>query len=295
MIRSMTGFGSASVIKNDYHIKVQIKSINNRYLDIKLKAPRNIIHLEQKIKNLVKKRIKRGTIEVLIEIDFLSDDNHSYIINESLLKAYISAVDQIDKMLSVDNKINVFDLIGYDSSILKITDKDLKDNEFFEKNLLKSIDMSVDQLLEMSGAEGYNIKIDIENKISNINENLNSILSFSANSVDKNIDKLKERVGSYLDLSDKLTEDKILNEIVFYSDKLSIEEEMTRINSHLKLMIEELNSDKCSGKKLDFIAQEMLRETNTIGSKSGMFEITNSVINIKEQIENIREQVQNIE
>ena len=296
MVKSMTGYGSSIKSNDRYEIKTEIRSVNSRYLDISIKGPRSIIFLENKINKLISSKVKRGSINIFVNMDFIGDYDIDYTLDTTLLNFYLKSISHISEETGFSKDINVLDLLKFDKNLLSINNPELNnDNEFIEI-FIESISSALDSLLEMKAVEGYNMKTRINENLSSMQKSLNKIEEYTEDLVKENVSALKSRITSILQEEDiPLSEDKLTNEIVFLSDKLTIDEEITRLNSHIQLMIDELNNKDSSGKKLDFIAQEMIREANTIGSKSAKIEITNLVIKIKENIENIREQVQNIE
>lgn len=296
MIKSMTGYGTHTIVNNDFDIKIDIKSVNNRYLDIQIKGPKFLFFLDDEIKKAVSNVASRGKIDVFVDIKSTGKNNINLEIDYFLLDLYKGKIDEISKYLEIGSDFNIFDLLLYDKEILSNQRIDLSINQLFIETLNDCLEVAVANFLEMKLQEGYNIQYDLNNKLDELSAILTKIESLSENTVKNNVDLLKNRIEDILSQQDIfLDEDRLMNEIVFYSDKLSIDEEIVRLKSHLDLFMKIIEDNVSSGKKMDFLIQEMNREANTIGSKSASIEITNYIIEIKSIIEKMREQVQNIE
>lgn len=296
MLKSMTGFGSYKIKDNEFEIKVDIKSVNNRYLDIQVKGPKSLAFMEEDIKNVISSKINRGKIDVFIDIQFLDSSNIDFNIDYNLLKKYNDSLTDLSNLSNLEKSFSVLDILRFDSNILLIERKDLNDNKTFVDLCLSCVDKACSNLLEMKIQEGYNIEYDLKNKLANVKELINKIEDFSEDLVSIKVQSLKERINGILSEENvPLDEDRLLNEIVFYSDKLDIDEEIVRLKSHLDLFNAMIADENSNGKKIDFLIQEMNRETNTIGSKTNSINVTKEVIELKSILEKIREQVQNIE
>lgn len=296
MIRSMTGYGSHKIITNNFEIKIDLRSVNNRYLDIIIRAPKSMLFIEDQLKKIISNKISRGKIDVFIDIKFIGDYDINLAIDYNLAEKYKLKLDELSEYLNIESEINVFDLVNYDQKILSLERMDLSENSEFIDSCIECIDIASSNLLEMKSQEGYNIVHDLKGKLDDLSLLLDEVESVSKTVVETNIEALKSRIQEFLDKEDvEIDEDRLVNEIVFYTDKMAIDEEIVRLRSHIDLFKENLNNDYSTGKKLDFLTQEMNRETNTIGSKSASINITDNVIQMKTIIEKIREQVQNIE
>lgn len=296
MLKSMTGFGTYKNSNENYEIKVDIKSVNNRYLDIQIKGPKSIIFLEDELKKIISNKVNRGKIDVFIDIKYLNKKSSNFQIDEGLLENYLENISKINKIINSDTKISAIDLLKYDNSILSLEKTELSEDDSFVEICRECVDLASTKFLEMKLQEGYNIQYDLNKKLKELSSIVEKIDAASENIVENNVYSLKSRVLEILDSMDvKLDNDRLTNEIVFYTDRLSIDEELVRLKSHIELFDSNLNDDNSNGKKMDFIIQELNRESNTIGSKSSNSEITNDVINMKSIIEKMREQVQNIE
>ena len=291
MIRSMTGFGRAKNEVNDRIYTVEIKAVNHKYTDISIKAPRFFSHLEDKIRKKISTAISRGKIDVYISFENYSDKGINIKFNRGLAKTYINELNILAEETGIDNKINSLDILRL-PEILKI-DED-NETETIEQELMSTIDEALNKFIEMKEIEGEKLAEDMEKRVLEISNKIKEISEFSSRLVEEYVVKLETRIKELLK-TDVVDEARLAQEIVIYSDKCSIEEELTRLNSHIIQFQKLIKSESPIGKKIDFLIQEMNRETNTIGSKANCLDITNRVILIKTEIENIREQVQNIE
>ena len=291
MIRSMTGFGRAKKEINERIYTVEIKAVNHKYTDISIKAPRFFSHLEDKIRKKISTVISRGKIDIYINFENYSDKGINIKFNRELAKTYINELNILASETGIDNKINSLDILRL-PEILKI-DED-NETETIEQELMSTIDEALNKFIEMKEIEGEKLAEDMEKRVLEISNKIKEISEFSSRLVEEYVVKLETRIKELLK-TDIVDETRLAQEIVIYSDKCSIEEELTRLNSHIIQFQKLIRSESPIGKKIDFLIQEMNRETNTIGSKANCLDITNRVILIKTEIENIREQVQNIE
>ena len=291
MIKSMTGYGRADkkVELRDYQI--EIKSVNHKYLDITIKMPKNISHKEEEIKKVVKSKLHRGKIDILVTFTDNSVENKKITLNTDLAKIYINQLRELAQEEKIWSDIQVTDIAKFPDVLIV---ENNQDDEMLEQELQEVTMQALNQLIEMRRNEGNKIAEDLQKRIGEIKEKVENISNLSTGLIENYIVKLNARIKE-LAQDCEIDENRIAQEVVIYADKCSVEEEVTRLNSHISQFKELLKSDENVGKKLDFIIQEMNRETNTIGSKANSLEITNEVINIKTQLENIREQVQNIE
>ncbi len=292
MIKSMTGYGKTSDYINLRNYEIQIKSVNHRYLDILVKIPRELSYLEEEIKKEISSKIKRGKIDVNITFENDSTEGKEIKINNELAKIYIKELRRLAEKEGILADIQVNDIARY-PDVLKIQNTE-KGNEIIKKEVLQLVKKATDGLVKMRQVEGKKISEDIMERLNIINLKVKEISKLSTGLIGEYVVKLEERLKQFL-RTQEIDEVRLAQEVVIYADKCSVEEEVTRLDSHIQQFKTLLNSNEAIGKKLDFIIQEMNRETNTIGSKANDLEITNRVIDIKTEIENIREQVQNIE
>lgn len=290
-MKSMTGFGRASLESNGKNYIIEIKTVNNKYSDITVKSPKRLSFMEDKIRKQITNRITRGKVEVLVSFFDFSNKSKNVVLNKEIAKEYIKQLREIADENNLSENISVVEIAKL-PDILNSIDSD--NDEEIASEALQCLNMALDSLIEMRKAEGENIKQDLLVRIERVQNLVDKIAENSKGIVEEYVSKLEKRVKEILK-TDVVDENRIAQEAVIYADKTSIEEELTRLNSHIVQFKELVNSDGPVGKKLDFMIQEMNRETNTIGSKAGSGEITKAVIDLKVELEDIREQIQNIE
>lgn len=293
-MRSMTGFGRSKNVVNGREYNIEIRSVNHRYNDISVKLPKSISYLEEDIRKEISKFIIRGKLDVSITfIDFNSNDK-IITINNELAKIYIKELKELAIKENINDHIEVVDISKF-PDVLEIKQNE-KNEEEIKKELLICLNEAIDNLNSMKVKEGNKIKQDLEIRINSIEDMVNNIFTFSTGLIEEYVVKLEKRIQEILK-TEEIDKSRIAQEVVIYADKCSIQEEITRLKSHIYQFRNLItnNQNEAIGKKLDFIIQEMNRETNTIGSKANNLEITNGVIDIKTEIEDIREQIQNIE
>lgn len=290
-MKSMTGFGRASLESNGKNYIIEIKTVNNKYSDITVKSPKRLSFMEDKIRKQIANRITRGKVEVSVSFFDFSNKSKNVVLNKEIAKEYIKQLREIADENNLSENISVVEIAKL-PDILNSIDSD--NDEEIASEALQCLNMALDSLIEMRKAEGENIKQDLLVRIESVQNLVDKIAENSKGIVEEYVSKLEKRVKEILK-TDVVDENRIAQEAVIYADKTSIEEELTRLNSHIVQFKELVNSDGPVGKKLDFMIQEMNRETNTIGSKAGSGEITKAVIDLKVELEDIREQIQNIE
>ena len=292
MIKSMTGFGRGRYENEGREYLVEIKSINHKYNDISLRVPRFLNGIEYKIRNEISNAVSRGKIDAYIEFRDNSADESSIKFNKELAKVYIKDLQELGKETGINYDLNVID-------ISKMPDVLRRDDEIDEdlifNELSNALKIALDDFNKMRETEGEKLKIDISNRLKLISGKVQEIKEESKGMVEDYIEKLNTRVKELMPNDVVVDEARLAQEIVIYSDKTSIEEELTRLDSHIVQFQKMIEESSPMGKKLDFLIQEINRETNTIGSKANNIEITNRVVELKTEIENVREQIQNIE
>lgn len=291
MIKSMTGFGRTKLVKDLREYQVEMKSVNHKYSDINIKLPRSISYLEEDIRKIVLSKVKRGKIEVFITFDNYSDEGKNIIINKEIAKVYINNLKELADEENISSNIEVTEISKLPDVL---TIKNIENEEKIKEEIVQAVTEATEKLVNMRKIEGEKIAIDLLKRINNIDVIVKEISQLSTGLIEEYVVKLENRIKEILK-TDQVDKTRLAQEVVIYSDKCSIEEELTRLNSHIAQFKDLLNSEDAIGKKLDFLIQEMNRETNTIGSKSVNLDITNKVIDIKTILEDIREQIQNIE
>ncbi|MCA5587874.1 YicC/YloC family endoribonuclease [Finegoldia magna] len=291
-MKSMTGFGSSSLELEDCSIDIEIKSVNNRYLDFNFSMPSYLNFMLEDMKSLIKNKLKRGRVDVYIKIKKYQLSVDSVDINFELAQKIKEKLDSLNQKLDMASDINVRDLVKYDD-VMSFTYKDL-DNEFLHDNILKVLDEAVNKIYSMRSIEGDNLREDLSSNLSKIEEQISKISSLTENSVKEYRENLFNKISELLD-EEKIDKDRMYLEVALMADKVDINEELKRFDSHIVQFKSAMDMRDCIGRKLDFIIQEMNREINTISSKSNDESISVCVIEVKSLIEKLREQVQNIE
>lgn len=293
MLKSMTGFGRAKYQIDGREYIVEIKSVNYKYSDVSVRLPRNISYLEEFIKKEVLKNISRGKIDVNITFNNYSSLGKNISINKEMAEIYIKSLRRLVEDYGVKDDITAMN-ISKMPEVLEI--KDEEDEEQIKQEIAIPLKEAIESFMNMKKVEGTKLAEDMEIRINEISKKVDKVSELSTGLIKEYVVKLETRIKEILQ-SNEVDKQRLEQEVVIFADKCSIEEEVTRLKSHIEQfesLIQE-NEYNTIGKKLDFIIQEMNRETNTIGAKANCLEITNEVINIKTEIENIREQVQNIE
>ena len=294
MIKSMTGFGRSEYTDGKRNITVEIKSVNHRYSDISIKMPRRYGFAEDKVKNAVKERIRRGKVDVSIMVENITENDVNIKLNTMIAKQYYENLLELRKEFSVEGDITLQFLAGLPDVMKAIPD--VEDEEEITKAILIPVAEAAANLEKMRAVEGEKLAEDLIAKGRSIRSILDKIAERAPQvSIDYTA-RLRERITELIGGSIEVPEDRILVEAAIFADKCAIDEEITRLGSHL-IQLENIvtKSTQPDGKKLDFLVQEMNREANTIGSKANDITITGYMLEIKSEIEKIREQVQNID
>lgn len=293
MVCSMTGFGRSNSDEGGKRsFTVEMKSINHRYLDVNVKMPRSLLSLEEKIRKYINEKLSRGKVDIFITYNNFERSDLAANFNETLGDSYFKCLQAIRERYQVRDDISV-SLIARFQDVIYVEEKDEDLDEIWE--VLKiTLENATKMLIHMRSEEGKKLAEDILKKCEVIKNNLASIETRSPQLVTQYKEKLTERLNELLDNS-HLDESRLYMEVALFADKSCIDEEITRLKSHIGQVERTLKSDEPIGRKLDFIVQEMNREANTIASKSSDLELTNLALNIKNEIEKMREQIQNIE
>ena len=293
MIRSMTSFGRSNSEEGKKRVfTVEMKSVNSRYLDVNIRMPKSIISLEEEIRKMISNSLNRGKVDVFINIKNYNEGAGVPKVDINLAQGYLQCLKEIEEKLNIKNDISVMQIARFPEVITMIEEED-KIDEIWEE-LKPLISSSLDMTINMREVEGEKLKEDILIKINQIEDLVSKVEEF-ADSIPKVFkQKLEERLKDLLG-NVEVDENRIATEVCILADKATVDEEIIRLNSHINQVRETLKLNEPIGRKLDFIVQEMNRETNTIGSKSSDIKMTNIVIDIKNILEKIREQVQNIE
>ena len=295
MIKSMTAFGRAKGSVGGKEITVEIRSVNNRFFDCSVKLPRAFSFLEEKIKpHLQSRSISRGKVDVFISIDVVDTPDVEIDIDEGYAAAYIKALRKLRDQFDLNDNISVMSVAS--NKDLFVIKKSEEDTEKEWADLCTVLDVAIDKFLAAREREGENICRDLEGKIASISTRVSQIEALSETDTREYQSKLEQKLKDMLsDSRIVFDENRILTECAIFADKIAIDEELVRLRSHFDGFAEILAADEPAGRRLDFLVQEINRETNTIGSKCQNSAIAKLVVDIKCDIEKIREQIQNIE
>ena len=292
MIKSMTGFGRAEVSSESCKVTVEMKSVNHRYLDVNTKMPKKLNFFESTIRNLLKEYIERGKVDVYITYEDYTEDNFSLKYNATLAGEYLKHLREMSEEFGLDFDIRVSTLSRY-PDVFVMEEQTMDEKELWS-GLEKAIRGACEQFVESRITEGENLKNDLIDKLDNMLTYVDFIEERSPQIMKDYRTRLEDKIHELLE--DRQIDDaRIVQEVTIFSDKVCVDEETVRLRSHIKTTKDTLEQGGSIGRKLDFIAQEMNREANTILSKANNLEISDTGINLKTDIEKVREQIQNIE
>lgn len=292
MVKSMTGFGRCEISEGDRKMTVEMKSVNHRYLDVAIKMPKKLNFFESAIRSLLKTYIQRGKVDVFITYEDLSEANTTLRYNQALAAEYLKYLNQMAEEFHLEQDVKVSALSRYPEVL--VMEEVQEDEEELWKLLEKAVKGACEQFVETRLREGENLKRDLLIKLDELLEHVAYVEERSPQIVAEYREKLTEKVKELL-ADTQMEESRIAAEVTIYADKICVDEEIVRLKSHIKHTKETLEKEDSVGRKLDFIAQEMNREANTILSKSNDLEVSNHAIELKTGIEKVREQIQNIE
>ncbi len=293
MIRSMTGFGHGEV-SNDKNQKVtvEMKSVNHRYCDISLKLPKKLTMFEANIRNIMKEYASRGKIDIYVSYEDLSETAVSLHYNQAMAEEYMQVFKKMQEDFNIETKITAEALAKYPEVVT--IEEVQQDEEVWWELLEAALRQAAEKFVETRTIEGANLKRDLLGKLDQMAADVTFIEERSPQIIAEYRSKLEEKVKEFLEDS-TIEENRIAAEVTLYADKIAVDEEIVRLQSHISSMTDVLESDESIGRKLDFMAQEMNREANTILSKSSDVDLADHAIELKTNVEKVREQIQNIE
>ncbi|MDE6363359.1 MAG: YicC family protein [Lachnospiraceae bacterium] len=292
MIKSMTGFGRCEITEGDSKYTVEMKSVNHRYLDANIKIPKKLSFFESSIRNELKNYVQRGKIDLFITYEDFSESNVCIKYNKGIAAEYYGYLKVMAEDFGLDNDVRVSTLSRY-PEVFSMEEQAVDEEEIW-KGLSKAIRGAAEGLVETRIKEGQNLAADLKGKLDGMLEHVAFIEERSPQIIDEYRKRLEERVHELL-CDASVDESRLLTEITIFADKVCVDEELVRLRSHIETMKQALSDGGSIGRKLDFIAQEMNREANTILSKANDLVISNRGIDLKTEIEKVREQIQNIE
>ena len=292
MIKSMTGFGRCEVSENNRKFTVEMKSVNHRYLDVNIKMPKKLNFFESAIRALLKDYIQRGKVDMFITYEDMTENNVSIKYNKEIAAEYLKYLKDMAEEFALDNDIRVSTLSRY-PEVLTMEEQTI-DEEGIWKTLEKAIRGAAEGFVETRIKEGENLRTDLISKLDGMLSYVDFIQERSPQIIAEYKQKLEDKVKDLL-ADVNVDENRLLMEVTIFADKVCVDEEIVRLKSHIETTKATLQAGGSMGRKLDFIAQEMNREANTILSKANDLEISNRAIELKTEIEKVREQIQNIE
>ena len=293
MLKSMTGFGRCEKENDSWRISVEMKSVNHRYLELGLKMPKKMNAFEASIRSQLKKDILRGKVDVFITYEDLSQKKGNLRYNPLIAKEYMDAFAEMEKEFGIINKVTVIDLAKC-PDVLVMEEEEENADELWHL-LSETLQAATDEFVEQRKAEGERLKADLFEKLDNLLEWVAFIEERSPQTLKAYREKLESRIRELIGDNVTIEDSRILTEVTIFADKICVDEETVRLRSHIQAMKDALNEGGSIGRKLDFIAQEMNRESNTILSKANDIEVSQKAILLKTEIEKVREQIQNIE
>lgn len=292
MITSMTGYGHGTCTAESLEISVEVRSVNNRFLDVSFKLPKRLATFEQQVREIVGKYASRGRINIWMAIKDGNDNSSNFVVNSALVEAYVSVAKQLSEQHGIKGTLSLGQVITLPDIIVANLDEDADKKTW--QCAKRALEEALTQMKEMREREGVEIKNDLVARINSLELLSAEIEELATKGPEIELSRLKERVQRYLDKKN-IDEYRLELELALISDRIDISEECTRFKSHITLFREMLDDKVSQGRKLNFLLQEMNREANTMASKSYTAEISHIVVKIKEEIEKVREQVQNIE
>ena len=292
MIKSMTGFGRCEVQKDSRKFTVELKSVNHRYLDVNIRMPKKLNFFETAIRTLLKSYANRGKVDIFITYEDLSQTQVSVKYNAALAAEYMKYLKQMEEEFGLENDVRVSTLSRYPEVFTM--EEQSEDEEELWNGLKEALEGAFTQFVETRKTEGENLKKDITSKLDLLSEQIGFIEERSPQIVAEYRAKLEDKMKELL-ADTQIEESRIASEVILFADKICTDEEVVRLKSHISHMRNTLEEKDEIGRKLDFIAQEMNREANTILSKANDIEVSDRAISLKTEIEKIREQIQNIE
>ncbi|MCR5591086.1 MAG: YicC family protein [Lachnospiraceae bacterium] len=292
MIKSMTGFGRAEYSDEKRKITVEMKSVNHRYLDCNIKMPKKLSFFEASIRTLLKDYIQRGKVDLFITYEDYTEENYNLKYNRDMAKAYLSYLKEMSEEFGIENDVRVSTLSRY-PEVFSLEEANVDEDEIWS-DLEKVVREASEAFVETRIKEGENLRRDLCEKLETMLGYVEEIEKRAPEIIEEYRKNLCDKVAEFL-ADSRIEESRILGEVTLYADKICVDEEIVRLKSHIRTTSDILSEGGSVGRKLDFIAQEMNREANTILSKANDLATSDIAINLKTDIEKVREQIQNIE
>lgn len=292
MIYSMTGYGGAKGESAGVSVSIELKSVNNRYLDVSVRLPRSCLFAEEGIKSIVASNVKRGKVDVFVTIDSSGAEDMQVVVNKPLAKAYLDAIKELGEELELPAEVDAVRVIRF-PEVLSVEKKEL-DSSLLTECIANVAQSALDEFNAMRRIEGQKLADDVNERLGVIEKIVSAVEVRSPLIVEEYRKKLTAKITEVLE-NKTIDEQRILTEAAIFADKVAVDEETVRLHSHISQLRDMLESGSPVGRKMDFLIQEFNREANTIGSKCSDSETARLVIDLKAEIEKIREQIQNIE
>lgn len=292
MIKSMTGYGSAKGSADGLEISVELKSVNNRFLDCSVRMPRSFLFAEDAVKSVVQKHISRGKVDVFVSVDSSQAGDMTVKVNEALLKGYMDALRHISEEYSLPNDLSAVSVSRF-PDVLSVEKKEL-DADAITESIREIAERALNDFDAMRQREGEKLRDDVLNRLDVIASLVSAVEEKAPETVAEYRSRLEQKMAELLG-SSGVDQNRILMEAAVFADHIAVDEETVRLRSHMAQLRSMLSGGSPVGRKIDFLIQEFNREANTIGSKCQNTEIAHVVVDLKSEIEKIREQIQNIE
>lgn len=292
MIKSMTGFGQGEAQSARYGVRIELRAVNHRFLDVFVRLPKQYNQIEEVVRRAVSERVTRGRIEATVSVEEFEQRERNVELNAPLLQGYLRALEGIREILGSDEAITLSQILTL-PGILEVEEPEC-DWEDLQQVVLQAAAAALDDLERMRAAEGERLAADLQDKISRIEQLQAQVAQLAPQVVEDYRERLRDRLRDLLQ-GTTLSEERFLAEVALFADRCSIDEELVRLGSHTHQLKSLLHSTEPVGRKLDFLIQEMNREVNTIGSKGNNVHIAGLVVELKSELEKVREQVQNVE
>ena len=292
MVKSMTGFGHAEAVSEKRKLTVEMKSVNNRYLDVNIRMPKKFSAFEAQVRNVLKEYVSRGKVDVFISEETFSEGAGEVVLNTALAKQYMDACNSLGNELGIDGQVKITDIARF-PDVITVREPETDEDELWAE-IEAVVRASAEKFNAARIAEGERLRADLTEKLHQMESNVAYIEEHEPQIMADYRARLMKKLSDILE-DRTIDENQLATALIIYSDKICTDEETVRLKSHIIQMIDELGKDESVGRKLDFLAQEMNRESNTILSKAGDLATSNVGIELKTEVEKIREQIQNIE
>ena len=292
MVKSMTGFGHAEAVSEKRKLTVEMKSVNNRYLDVNIRMPKKFSAFEAQIRNVLKEYVSRGKVDVFISEETFAEGAGEVVLNTALARQYMDACNSISSELGIDGQVKITDIARF-PDVITVREPETDEDELWAE-IEEVVRACAEKFNAARIAEGERLRADLTEKLHQMESNVAYIEEHEPQIMADYRARLMKKLSDILE-DRTIDENQLATALIIYSDKICTDEETVRLKSHIIQMIDELGKDESVGRKLDFLAQEMNRESNTILSKAGDLATSNVGIELKTEVEKIREQIQNIE